>query len=103
MTTTQKVTVLAVVLSLAGCATPQVVPLGNNTFSLSKLSPHCAAGTAGAVKADVYFQAEQFCREQHQRLEIVDFEGKSGIPFVRCANAELTFRCTDKETSDGMP
>lgn len=69
---------------------------------MSKKSLHCTVGSVDAVKAEVYFQVDDFCQEQRKKLEIVEFHLKKGIPFVRCASAELRFRCTDRPLSDPL-
>lgn len=85
--------VLALVLT--GCASSGVVHIGQGTYMLSKKSAGCGFSSAEGTKADLYIEANAFCTEQRKQLETVNAIARDGVPFVRCASAEIQFRCVD--------
>jgi hypothetical protein len=87
--------VIVALVTLAGCASSGVVPTGDGVYLLSKKSIGCGFASAESIKADLYKEANQFCVEQKKDIRTVDVVANDGIPFARCANAELHFRCVD--------
>lgn len=85
--------ILAMVVT--ACSSTGVVPIGQETYMLAKTSPACGFRSADATKADLYREANDFCLEQKKQLETVKVTARDGIPFVRCASAELQFRCVE--------
>ena len=80
-----------VVVLLAGCAGPEVVPIGRDTYMVAKDGSFTTFG-GGAVKAELYKQANAFCESKGKQLMPVnDSSRDSG--YGRYANAELQFRC----------
>lgn len=91
----KKTTLALMVLVISGCASSGVVPAGRNTFILSKVSAACGFGSPDALKSDLYREAAASCTPQTD-FEPSEFTGTNGIPAVRCASAQLTFKCSPK-------
>jgi hypothetical protein len=49
---------------LVGCASSGPVPIGKDTYMISKQSAGGAFVSSGSVKADVFREANQFCISQ---------------------------------------
>jgi len=91
-----KKTFLVLALVLTGCVISSgVVPIGQGIYMLSKKSAGCGFSSAEGTKADLYVEANAFCAEQKKQIETVNAIARDGVPFVRCASAELQFRCVD--------
>lgn len=60
---------------------------------ISQRSGACAFGSSGAQEADVYKEANAFCSAKNMKVETASSDAKDGIPFARCASANLKFRC----------
>lgn len=89
--------IVASIVLMAGCASTGVVPVGEDTYMLAKTSAACGFRSSSGTKAKLYEEAGAFCRKQGKQVETVDVTGKDGIPFARCASAELHFRCVARE------
>lgn len=82
-----------IALLLAGCSGPGVVPMGRDTYMIAKDGSFTTFG-GGAVKAELYQEANTFCeRKGKQLMPVKDASRDSG--YGRYANAELQFRCLD--------
>lgn len=82
-----------IILVLAGCSGPGVVPMGQDTYMIAKDGSFTTFG-GGAVKAELYQEASAFCeRKGKQLMPVKDASRDSG--YGRYANAELQFRCLD--------
>jgi hypothetical protein len=88
---------LSVVFLLSSCASTGVVPIGDNTYMLSKKSAGCGFSSAEGTKSDLYIEANAYCAKQNKEIETVNANARDGVPFVRCASAELQFRCVNKK------
>jgi hypothetical protein len=91
-------TVGALSLIAAGCASSGVVPIGDGVYLISKKSIGCGFASAESIKADLYKEANEFCAERKKEIHTVDVIANDGIPAVRCANAELHYTCVDAPT-----
>lgn len=58
-------------LVLTGCASTGVVPMDKDTYMVSKRSAQVGLGPADGVKADVYREANEFCKKQNKKVETV--------------------------------
>lgn len=92
------VSVAALMLILAGCSSTGVVPVDRDTYMVAKTSPACGFRSADGTKAKLYREANKFCAKKNRQIETVEVTGRNGIPFARCASAELRFRCVDTES-----
>lgn len=80
-------------LLLAGCASTGVINTDKDTFMVSKQSAAGIFGTPGGVTADVYAEANAYCRQQGRVVETVNLDSKEAKPFVRTGSATLYFKC----------
>jgi len=90
---TTSLAAIAAALSLASCMGVQFKDAGDDTFSLRKISGACAAGNPEAVLEELRQEAAKFCAGRREKVREISADGKGGIPFVRCAEATLTFAC----------
>lgn len=86
----------ASVLLLAGCASNSgVVPMGSDTFMLSR---QAATGFSGAasLKAEALQEANQHCQAQKKELLVVS-TNEAQPPFIlgNYPRAEVQFKCID--------
>lgn len=79
-------------LVLTGCTSTGIVPMDKDTYMVSKRSAQIGFGPAVGAKADVYREANEFCREQNRKVETVNLE-MTDSGFGRPASASLQFRC----------
>ncbi len=91
----RRITVIAVVVFLTGCASSGVVPMGQDTFMISKQSA-TGFSSAGAVKADIYREGSAYCASQGKEFQPVNDHGVDGVPGRAFASAEVQFRCLNK-------
>ena len=87
---------LAGCLLVAGCASSGVIPIGSDTYMLTKTSAGGAFVSGAAVKGDLYVEANKFCADKNLVVETVEASSKNAIPFARMPSAELHFRCVAK-------
>jgi hypothetical protein len=90
---------------LTGCASSGPVPMGKDTFLITKQSS-TGFHSAGSVKADIYREANEYCAGQGKQFQPVSDRGTDGQPGRSFANAEVTFRCLsagDPELSRPVP
>jgi hypothetical protein len=78
---------------LVGCASGGPVPMGGGSYYLTKKSPGCGFSGGEGAKADLLREANAFCAKQNQKLETVEATARDGVPMVRCASAQVQFRC----------
>lgn len=82
-------------LMIAGCATStgtsDVVPMGKDTYMLARPGGFFTI-SGGEVKAQLYRDANEFCRAQGKQLMPVNSSSRDAAPY-RYANGELQFRC----------
>jgi hypothetical protein len=69
--------------------------MGQGLYMDAKTSPACGFRSADGTKADLFREADAFCTARKQEMSIVDVEARDGIIGVRCASAEVHFRCGD--------
>lgn len=84
---------IALAFTLTGCASKFAV-IGDNEYSLAKMSSACAAGSGDAVLEDLRQEALKFCAARNERPVELRSSSEYGIPVVRCASAELVFGCS---------
>jgi len=85
---------------LTGCSSTGVVPIGEGTFIISKKSAGCGFSSGEGTKIDLYKEANAYCEKKNKELTTVEAIARDGVPFVRCASAELKFKCVEKSTSN---
>ena len=87
-----RVILVSVVFLFAACSSG-VVQMEKNTYMLSEKAGGCGFATGSGQEADAYKKANKFCGKKGMQVETISSEAKDGIPFARCASAELKFRC----------
>lgn len=90
-----KIIIFSVVVFLTGCASSGVVPMGQDTFMISKQSS-TGFHSAGSVKADIYKEGSEYCASQGKEFQPVNDHGVDGVPGRSFASAEVQFRCLRK-------
>ena len=90
-----KIITFAAVVLLTGCASSGVVPMGQDTFMISKQSS-TGFHSAGSVKADIYKEGSAYCASQGKEFQPVNDHGVDGVPGRSFANVEVQFRCLSK-------
>ncbi|MNM53660.1 hypothetical protein D3C81_647650 [compost metagenome] len=86
--------VSTIALFITGCSGPGVVPMGRDTYMIAKDGSFTTFG-GGAVKAELYQEANAFCESKGKQLmPVKDASRDSG--YGRYANAELQFRCLNE-------
>ncbi len=66
--------------------------MDKDSYMTSKRSVQVGFGPADGVKADLYREANEFCKQKSKKVETVDFTmTDSGL--ARSASASLQFRC----------
>lgn len=90
---TSRLAILLMIVFVSGCAAASgVVPMGNDTYMISK-TQWGIQHTGSSVKANVLKEAGTYCAQQHKELEVVSATQKDMVPFKSEAQAEATFRC----------
>lgn len=87
---------LLALLVVTGCSTG-VVPMGQGTYLLTKKSAGCGFSSAEGTKSDLYVEANEFCKIKQKEVKTVEVVARDGVPFVRCASAELQFQCVEPD------
>lgn len=87
------VTLLILVVTLCACSSGGPVRTGPDTYYLTKKSSGCGFTGGEGSKAALLREANAFCAKQGKQMRTLDATAKNGVPFVRCASAELTFKC----------
>lgn len=90
--------IVALTMILAGCSSTGIVPIDRDTYMVAKTSSACGFRSADGTKAKLYREANKFCAKKNRQIQTVDVTGRDGIPFARCASAELRFRCVDADS-----
>lgn len=91
----------AVAFCVAACASTGAIPIGKDTYMISKRS---ATGFQSAVgiKADILREANRFCVEQGLVMQMISLQTKDGVPGESYATAELVFRALSEEDPDNV-
>jgi len=89
---------LAVLLAvgLVGCASTGIVPIGKDTYMVSKQSATGFESAVG-VKGQVLQEANEFCAKQGLVMVLVSLNSKDGVPGRSYATAEFVFRAVRPE------
>ena len=80
---------------MTGCASSGVIPIGQDTYMISKQSS-TGFHSAGSVKADIYQEGFAYCAAKDKEFQPVNERGVDGIPGRSFASAEVHFRCLSK-------
>lgn len=84
---------VVIILLLSACASSSgVVPLGRETFMVSR-SEKGFDTTGSRVKADALKEANAYCSGNGKTIELVNSSEKDMMPFKSDAQAEVVFKC----------
>ena len=85
-----------------GCLSAKVVPMGGDTYLVSKRSPQVGFGPPEGAKRKVFEVANEFCASKGMEVEVLSLElENSGL--AKPASASLQFRCVPKGTAKVAP
>lgn len=90
-----------ILVILSGCAKTQFYAMDDDTYRLTKNSDACAIGSPDGVKGDLWMEATRFCAGRREFPVEISASGEYGIPYLRCASAELVFRCQPRTPAAG--
>ncbi|TCV86655.1 hypothetical protein [Sulfurirhabdus autotrophica] len=83
--------VLPIILLSACASTSGVIPMGSDTYMISRTKKGFETGSK--VKADAIKEANEFCSSKGKVIEIVKSTDKDMVPFRTDAQAEIEFKC----------
>ena len=92
--------IIAAGLLLTGCTSSGPVPTGRDTYMITKRSAGGIFTTGSAVKADIYREGFDFCKEQGKEFHAISDNSNDAIPAQRLPNAEVRFRCLDRNDAE---
>ena len=83
------------VFSLQGCSSTGVIPLGEDAYLLAKKDGMPGLGVSHSVKADIYNEANVFCKEKGLVVKTLEVHT---IParLAQLGSTELRFKCIKK-------
>ena len=93
MLKSNKLAICAFTLAIAGCASTGPIPIGKDTYMISKQSAGGMFVSASSVKAEIFQEGFAFCQKQNKVFQVVRSNELSAIPAVRMPSAEVQFMC----------
>lgn len=81
-----------VAITLFGCASTGVIPMDRDSYMIAKKDGTPGFGISLSNKADVYREANAFCRAKELEVETLQVTTKPAMPGV-LGYTELQFRC----------
>lgn len=88
----KKITLFFAITMLAGCASTGVVPMDQDSYMIGKKDGSPGIGVSLSNKADVYREANAFCREKGLEVKTLHVTTTPAMP-ARLGSTELQFRC----------
>lgn len=88
---------LACLVALTGCASSGPVPIGKDTYMITKESAGGMFVSGSAVKADVFKEAYAYCASQGKDFQVVNTHQEDAIPGARLPSAEVQFMCLNRD------
>ena len=86
---------------IAACASTGIMPIGKDTYMVSKQSATGFQSAVG-VKGEVLAEANEFCAKQGLVMVLVSLNTKDGVPGRSYATAELVFRAVRPEDAENQ-
>ncbi|SRR6266480_2881633 len=93
--------VLGLLVVALGCASTGIVPIGKDTYIVSRQSATGFESSVG-VKGQVLKEANEFCAKQGLVMVLVSLNTKDGVPGRSYATAELVFRAVRPEDAENQ-
>ena len=87
-----KKSLVIIPILLVGCASSGPVPVGQDTFMITKQST-TGFHSGASVKAEIFREANEHCLKSGKQLQPVSDRQLDGVPGRSFANAELVYRC----------
>ena len=84
------VIVIFIALFLAGCARSSIVPVGEDTYVISRAQK--GFGTT-AVREDALEEARNYCRAKGMSIEVLGVDEKEMVIFTADPEAQVSFKC----------
>jgi putative hemolysin len=96
-----------VYIALLGCAavaksseTPVVVPMGDNTFSITRTATNGFQRNTDKLKAEVSEDAAKYCAAQGKQLKVVSFTSEKHWIGMGYAKAKIVFKALNPGESE---
>jgi hypothetical protein len=87
-----------VALVLSGCASTGVIPMDQDTYMIGKKDGYPGVGISLSNKAEVYAEANTFCRAKGLEVKTIQVTTKPAYPGL-LGSTELQFRCVSPSAS----
>lgn len=84
---------IVALLTLASCKSTGVIPMDGDSYFIGKKDGAPGLGVSLSNKADVYREANDFCREKGLEVQTLNVTVKPAYPGM-LGSTELHFRCT---------
>lgn len=95
---------LSAILLLSACASSGPVPIGRDTFMITKQSAGGLFVSPSSIKAEIIREGSAFCTSTGKIFQIVSSNELAAIPAARLPSAEVQFMClTDTDPEAGRP
>lgn len=95
----KKIVLVAMIAVLAGCASSGPVPIGKDTFMISKQSAGGMFVAASSIKVEILKEAYAFCGSENKVFQLVNSQEVPSIP-GRMPSAEIHFMCLAEGDSE---
>lgn len=89
----RRIVLLTGAIALAGCASGGPVQMSPGVYLLTKKSAGCGFTGGEGSKVALLKEAGAFCAQQGKQVDTLSADAQHGVPFARCASAEVRFRC----------
>jgi len=89
----KKIAMLSLACLMTACSSGGPVPMGQGVYMLTKKSAGCGFTGGEGSKAELLREANAFCAKEGKQIETLDATSRDGVPMVRCASAEVHFKC----------
>lgn len=89
-----KIYIIVIAIFLAGCARSSVVPVGEDTYVLSRAQK--GFGTT-AVREDALEEARNYCNSRGKSFELLGVDEKEMVIFTADPEAQVSFKCISRK------
>ena len=84
-------------IALAGCASTGVIPMGQDSYMIGKKDGSPGLGVSITNKAEVYQEANAFCREKGLEVKVLNVT-TTPARLAQLGSTELQFKCAPSNT-----
>jgi hypothetical protein len=91
----KRIMIAAAVAALAGCVSTGPIPIGEDTFMISKKGAGGGFTSVGAIKGEVFQEANAYCVSQGKKFQVVS-TNEHPAGFGRFPEAEVQFMCLNQ-------